>query len=122
MQHVSQHIYLNTEPLASLRISSHFDSPFDRKIMTRPETFSALLVICAATLLGGCATSPYEKEKEELDASNEKVQAMQRGMSTKEKDAMADACRKDTSNRVTGRVGFNTMLLAFNECLLRMGK
>jgi hypothetical protein len=89
--------------------------------MTRPATFSPLLVICAATLLGGCA-SPYEKEKEELDASNEKVKMMQRGMSTKEKDAMADACRKDTSNRATGRVGFNDMVLAFNECLLRIGK
>jgi hypothetical protein len=89
--------------------------------MTRSPFYSITLVLCTAAVLGACA-SPYEKEQEELEASNEKVRVMQRGMSTKEKDAMTDACRKDTTNRVTGRVGFNTMLHAFNECLLRMGK
>lgn len=89
--------------------------------MTRSATYSAIAVLCAATLLGGCA-SQFEKEMEQVDASTEKVRVMQRDMSKKEKDAMADACRKDTSNRTTGRATLNSMLLEFNECLLRMGK
>jgi entry exclusion lipoprotein TrbK len=94
---------------------------FDRKNMTRSATLAATLAVCAATLLGGCATE-FEKEMAQVDAASEKVKTMQAGMSTKEKDAMADACRKDTSNRTTGRASLNSMLLAFYECELRLGK
>jgi entry exclusion lipoprotein TrbK len=89
--------------------------------MSTSATQSILLAVCAAALLGGCATE-FEQEMEQVNIASEKVKAMQVGMSTKEKDAMADACRKDTSNRTTGRASLNSMLLAFYECELRLGR
>jgi entry exclusion lipoprotein TrbK len=105
-------------------LSDHLVStnpPFDRNIMTRSATLTFILAVCAASLLGGCATE-FEQEMEQVNIASEKVKKMQVGMSTKEKDAMADACRKDTSNRTTGRASLNSMLLAFYECELRLGK
>ena len=89
--------------------------------MTRSASLAFILAVCATTLLGGCATE-FEQEMEQVNIASEKVKKMQVGMSTKEKDAMADACRKDTSNRTTGRASLNSMLLAFYECELRLGK
>lgn len=97
---------------------------------------SFVAVACAATTLSACSTidaiadfdwnrkgPSYAEQKRTQEAQEAQLLKLQSGMSTAEKKAIADTCRKQISNNMNGgTASLNELIPAMNDCQIKLSK
>jgi predicted small lipoprotein YifL len=70
----------------------------------------ACVSLLAVTACGTSGSSPADEHAT--------INRMQSSMSAREKSAIEDSCRKETSNRISGTVSFSEVAKAHRECVI----
>jgi hypothetical protein len=95
-----------------------------------------IAIACTATTLCACSTidaiadfdwnrkgPSYAEQKRAQEAQEEQLKKLQSGMSSAEKKAIADTCRKKIVNNMNGgTASLNELIPALNDCEIKLSK